>query len=171
MRHGVRLGVDVGTVRVGVASSDPDGMIATPVETLARAASTNADVDAVARLADESEALEVVVGLPLNMKGEDTASTQAARAWAATLKKRRPTLRVVLLDERLTSVTAHRSLRDSGVTGRKHKAHVDQQAAVHILQNALDTEHRTGRGAGTEVGGRKPRARRTTTNEGGSHDG
>lgn len=170
MRTGVRLGVDVGTVRVGLAASDPSGIMATPIRTLARAESTNKDVVVVAEAADEAQALEVVVGLPLNMKGEDTASTAAARAWANTLKGLRPQLRVVLVDERLTSVTAHRALHDSGVAGRKHRTHVDQQAAVLILQAALDTERGTGRPPGAEVGGRKPRARRTTK-EGGSHHG
>ena len=77
---------------------------------------------------------------------------------------------MVLVDERLTSVTAHRALHESGVAGRKHRTHVDQQAAVLILQAALDTERGTGRPPGAEVGGRKPRARRTTK-EGGSHHG
>lgn len=171
MRLGVRLGVDVGTVRVGVASSDPSGLMATPVETLARAASAQTDIKAVAAMADDASALEVVVGLPLNMRGEDTASTSAAREWAATLKRLRPSLRVVLVDERLTSVSAHRSLHDSGVTGRKHRAHVDQQAAVLILQAALDAERNTGRPPGSEVGGRKPRRRRTGTDEGGTQHG
>ena len=99
MREGIRLGVDVGTVRVGVAVSDPGGIMATPVETLARASASDKDVQRVAELADDARALEVVVGLPLNMKGEDTASTQAARAWANTLKRLRPALRVILVDE------------------------------------------------------------------------
>lgn len=170
MRSGIRLGVDVGTVRVGVASSDPSGLLATPVQTLARAQATNNDVLAVAELADDAMVIEVVVGLPLNMRGQDTASTQAAREWANTLKRLRPRLRVVLVDERLTSVTAHRSLHDSGVAGRKHRRHVDQQAAVLILQSALDTERGTGEPAGAEVGARKPRVRRSPTTEGGSHD-
>lgn len=160
MRPGVRLGVDVGAVRVGVATSDPSGLIATPVETLKRSAGDDADIRQVAQLSDDAQALEVVVGLPLNMRGEDTASTEAARRWATTLKRLRPALRVVLVDERLTSVSAHRSLRESGVAGRKHKAHVDQQAAVFILQAALEQERTTGSAPGIEVGGRKPRARK-----------
>lgn len=171
MRRGIRLGVDVGTVRVGLASSDPDGLVATPVRTLMRAPSKNTDINEVAELADELEAIEVVVGLPLNMSGQDTASTEAAREWAATLKRLRPALGVVLLDERLTSVSAHRSLHDSGVAGRKHRTHVDQQAAVVILQQALETERTSGRRPGHEVGGRKPRARRRTTHEGGTNHG
>lgn len=170
MRPGVRLGVDVGTVRVGVAASDPSGILATPERTLARASATNKDVGVVAELADEVGAIEVVVGLPLNMSGEDTASTRAARDWAATLKRERPTLRVVLVDERLTSVSAHRALHDSGVAGRKHRTRVDEQAAVLILQAALETERRTGQAPGRVVGGRKPRARRTS-NEGGWNHG
>lgn len=172
MRSGKRLGVDVGAVRVGLASSDPDGLIATPVETLRRSPSDNADVRAVAELAQAENVLEVVVGLPLNMRGEDTASTQAARQWAATLKKLMPQLRVILVDERLTSVTAHRSLHESGVAGREHRSRVDQQAAVLILQAALDAERAQGRPVGQLVGGRKPRTRsRRAHDEGGLTNG
>lgn len=172
MRSGVRLGVDVGTVRVGLAASDPSGLIATPVRTLTRAPAKGTDLDEVAAHADEVAAIEIVVGLPLNMSGGDTSSTLAAREWAQAMKRRRPDLRVCLVDERLTSVSAHRSLHDSGVQGRKHRAHVDQQAAVLILQAALETERNIGRPAGIEVGGRKPRSRRAaTTNKGESTDG
>lgn len=170
MRPGIRFGVDVGQVRVGLATCDPSGLIATPVETLKRSAGDNADVAAVARVVAETQAIEVVVGLPLNLKGEDTASTAAAREWAAALKRLTSDVRVILLDERLTSVSAHRSLHDSGVAGRNHRSRVDQQAAVLILQAALDAERAQGQPVGQPVGERKPRKRsRRAHSEGGSH--
>ena len=170
MRPGVRYGVDVGAVRVGVASCDPDGLIATPVATLRRNPGADADVAEVARRAAEQDALEVVVGLPLNMSGSDTASTQAAREWAAKLKRLAPDMRVTLVDERLTSVSAHGLLHESGVAGRQHRSRVDQQAAVLILQAALDAERAQGRPVGQGVGERKPRTRsRRAHSEGGTN--
>ena len=170
MRPGIRFGVDVGQVRVGLATSDPSGLIATPVETLKRSPGDDADVRAVAEQAQQAQAIEIVVGLPLNMRGEDTASTQMARQWAATMKRLTPGLRVTLVDERLTSVTAHRSLHDSGVAGREHRSRVDQQAAVLILQAALDAERAQGKPVGQPVGERKPRTRsRRAHSEGGTH--
>ena len=74
-RRGVRLGIDVGRARVGVARCDPDGLLATPVETVKR---DDGAVARVAALAEEYSAAEILVGLPLNLRGEDTAA--AARA-------------------------------------------------------------------------------------------
>ncbi|YAL82002.1 Holliday junction resolvase RuvX [Dermacoccaceae bacterium W4C1] len=163
MRRGVRLGVDVGTARVGLASSDPDGLIATPVATLARSGET--DLAEVVREVGEREVIEVVVGLPLTLSGGSTASTEDARGWAKRLAARCPGLSVRLVDERLSTVDAHRVLRESGLDTRQHRSRVDQQAAVAILQVALDYERGTGKPAGESVGGRKPRtkARRTAS--------
>ena len=97
-RRGVRLGIDVGRARVGVARCDPDGLLATPVETVPR------DEDAVTRvvaLADEHSAFELLVGLPLNLRGEDTASTTDAREFAAALAAASGRS-VRLVDERLS---------------------------------------------------------------------
>ena len=146
-RRGVRLGIDVGRARVGVARCDPDGMLATPVETVPR---TDESVERILALAAEHEATELLVGLPLNMRGEDTPSTTDAREFAAALAAAsdRP---VRLVDERLSTVSAHAVLRDSGRSQRSSRSIVDQVAAVVLLQHALDVEKSTGRPAGAPV--------------------
>lgn len=149
MRRGVRLGVDVGAVRVGLASSDPDGLIATPVRTLARDAA-GADVRAIAAEVVERTALEVLVGLPRSLSGSEGAAAALAREYAAALAAL-VDVPVRMVDERLSTVAATRSLRESGVPGRKQRSKVDQAAAVVLLQTALDTERATGRPPGTPV--------------------
>lgn len=146
-RRGVRLGVDVGRVRVGVARCDPDGLLATPVETVQRGDSPVARIMA---LADEHGAVELYVGLPLNMSGEDTASTADARSFAAELAAA-SALPVRLVDERLSTVSAHAALRSSGRSQRSSRSIVDQVAAVVLLQQALDVEKSIGRPPGTPV--------------------
>lgn len=146
-RRGTRLGIDVGKARVGVARCDPDGLLATPVETVLR---DDASVARIVALADEYSAVELYVGLPLNMRGEDTASTQDAREFAAALGSASG-LPVRLVDERLSTVSAHAALRSSGRTQRSSRNIVDQVAAVVLLQQALDVEKSTGRPPGTPV--------------------
>ena len=164
--RGVRLGVDVGTVRVGVAMSDPDGILATPVATLAREpgrapASGDPDVEELAALVQEHAAVGVVVGLPRSLSGDEGPAAVGARAYAAVVAARVAPVWVRLVDERLTSVDAHRALRESGVAGRRQRAVVDQAAAVLILQGALDTERSTGAPPGEPVRPvrRKPRTK------------
>ena len=137
-RAGVRLGIDVGTVRVGVAVSDPGGILATPVATLARDDATGADVDAVVALVSEYEVVEVVVGLPRTLRGTDGPAVVAARAYGDRVAARVAPVPVVYVDERLTTVSADRMLSERGIRGRKRRAVVDQVAAVRILQNRLD---------------------------------
>ena len=149
MRRGVRLGVDVGSVRVGLASSDPDGLLATPVQTLARDAG-GADLRAIAAQVAEQTALEVLVGLPRSMSGGEGPAAGLARQYAAALAAL-VEVPVRMVDERLSTVSATRSLRDSGVPGRKQRAKVDQVAAVVLLQAALDTERSSGRPPGSPV--------------------
>ena len=156
MRQGVRIGVDVGSVRVGVASCDDSGVLATPVGTFRRAGDES-DIQAVAELAAESAAIEVVVGLPLSLDGQERAAAEAARDWAKTLRRRQPHLPVRLVDERMTTVEAHRAMRESGLRERGRREIVDQQAAVLILQAALDSERLSGQPSGELLGGRKPR--------------
>jgi putative Holliday junction resolvase len=131
--RGVRIGVDVGSVRVGVAVSDPDGILATPVATLDRAAS----LDAVAVLVAERDAVEVVVGHPVHLSGAAGTSARDAEQWAEALCAR-VAVPVRLVDERLTTVTATRTLAERGVRGKAQRAVIDQAAAVAILQSALD---------------------------------
>lgn len=147
-RRGPRLGVDVGRARVGVARSDPDGLLATPVETVPR--QEGDPVARVAALAREYDAIEIAVGLPLNLRGEDTPSTTDARDFAAAVAVASG-LPVRLVDERLSTVSAHAALRDSGRSQRSSRRIVDQVAAVVLLQQALDVEKRTGRPAGEAV--------------------
>jgi putative Holliday junction resolvase len=147
VRRGIRIGVDVGRARVGVARCDPDGLIATPVETIQRA-----DVDVVPRLAAiaaELDAIEAVVGLPISLSGADTPSTQDARDIAAALAAAIP---VRLVDERLSTVTASAGMRAAGRSARQQRASIDQAAAVVILQHALDSERSAGRAPGELLG-------------------
>lgn len=176
MRRGVRLGVDVGSVRVGLAVSDPDGVLATPVETLARdtprpaptsdgfatppapgkgpkpirSGEAPADLRRIADEVVERAALEVLVGLPRSLSGGEGPAARAARDYARALAQL-VAVPVRLVDERLSTVAAHRSLRDAGMKGRKQRAVVDQVAAVVLLQNALDSERSTGRPPGVPV--------------------
>ncbi|WP_242911242.1 Holliday junction resolvase RuvX [Actinomadura terrae] len=150
MRPGVRLGVDVGTVRVGVARCDPAGILASPLETVK---SGKGDVDRLVRLAAEHEAIEVVVGLPTSLSGREGPAAEAARRFAVRLAGRLPDAEVRLYDERLTTVTAEAGLRASGVHGQARRRVVDQAAAAVLLQAALDGERLTGRPPGEIVRG------------------
>ena len=144
----MRVGVDVGSVRVGVATCDPAGLIATPVETLRRG---RGDLDALSRLVTEREAIEVVVGLPTTLAGQHGAAAEAAEAYAETVAGR-VAVPVRLVDERLSTVGAQRGLRASGVDTRRGRSVIDQAAAVIILQAALDAERRSGTAPGRLVG-------------------
>lgn len=153
--RGSRLGVDVGGVRVGLASSDPDGLIATPVETLARHEPTDGsvptDIARIAQEVDDRGVLVVYVGLPRHLSGQEGAATQITRGYAQRLAQLIAPVEVRLVDERMTTVSAHQALHASGRAGRKHRAVVDQVAAVMILQSALDLERTMNRRAGEQV--------------------
>ncbi|KRC86764.1 Holliday junction resolvase [Terrabacter sp. Root85] len=161
-RPGARVGVDVGNARVGVAASDASGVLAHPVRTLPRDVASDSDVEAIVALTRELEAIEVVVGLPRLLSGDEGEAARIARDYAGRLAARLGTVGVRMVDERLTTVDAHRRLRDSGVPGRGQRAVVDQAAAVLILQSALDTEALSGRPPGETVtpGGKRKKERR-----------
>ena len=146
--RGRRLGVDVGSVRVGIALSDPDGVLATPLVTLDRDGTAGTDLDRLVALVDEHEVVEVVVGLPRTLAGRDGPAAQAAQDYAAATRERLAAtghdVAVVLADERLTTVTATRQLSDRGVRGRKQRRVIDQAAAVGILQGHLDARRAGG---------------------------
>ncbi len=146
--RGVRLGIDPGDARVGVAASDPDGVLASPVETVARGAG---DLARLAELVEEYAATWVYVGLPRSMSGGEGPAAGKVRAFADELAQRLLPVRVSLCDERLSTVTAEGQLRDQGRKGRKRRAVVDQAAAVVILQGALERERQTGQRAGEPV--------------------
>ena len=132
------LGVDVGTVRVGVALSDATGTLASPLETLQRA-KNHADLDRLAALVVEHEVTEVVVGEPVHLSGASGASAEDAANYAQELADRIPNVPVILIDERLSTVTAASHLREGGIDSRKQRAVIDQAAAVVILQQFLDS--------------------------------
>ena len=146
-RRGVRLGVDVGAVRIGVAICDPDGLVATPLATVARDRSTvtdsdriPADMSEIKRLATEREAVEVVVGLPLTLGGHEGPAAVLTREYARKLATVVDPLPVVLTDERMSTVAVTRRLSERGVRGRRQRAVVDQAAAAEILQGWLDAK-------------------------------
>jgi putative Holliday junction resolvase len=149
--RGRRLGVDVGKVRVGVAISDPDGILATPLVTVPRdrvfaeegaaADSVPADIAELVRLAGEHEAVQIVVGLPVRLNGAEGTAAIDVRAYAERLA-RAVQVPVVLADERMSTVVATRRLAERGVRGKRQRAVVDQAAAVEILQSWLDAQRR-----------------------------
>lgn len=148
--HGRSLGVDVGEVRIGVALSDPAGILATPLVTLIRDRSGARDLDALAAMVVEHEVVEVVVGLPRTLAGREGPAARAATDYARALAGRLGGgVAVRLTDERLTTVSATRMLAGRGIRGRKQRAVVDQAAAVEILQGWLDARraHRRPQGS------------------------
>ncbi|HWM37596.1 MAG TPA: Holliday junction resolvase RuvX [Streptomyces sp.] len=147
MRRGRRLAFDVGDARIGVASSDPDGLLATPVETV-----PGRDLPAAQRrlteLVTEYEPLEVVVGLPRSLKGGEGPAAVKVRGFAEELARKITPVPVRLVDERMSTVTAAQGMRASGVSAKKGRSRIDQAAAVVILQSALETERMSGRPPG-----------------------
>jgi putative Holliday junction resolvase len=143
MRVGRRLGVDVGDVRVGVATCDPAGLIATPVETVEAGPRC---IERLAELAASYDVIEVVVGLPLSLSGGEGPAAAKVRAFAADLVPAVAPVSVRLVDERMSTMTADSQLRASGMagtnkqSGKKRRAVIDQAAATVILQTALDAE-------------------------------
>jgi putative Holliday junction resolvase len=131
----------VGTVRIGVAASDPDGILATPLETVRRERSGK-HLRRLATLVAELEAVEVIVGLPRTLADRIGPSAEdaidVASKLADVLARRVPPTPVRLADERLTTVTAQRSLREAGVRAKQQRSVIDQAAAVAILQGWLD---------------------------------
>ena len=149
--RGRRLGIDVGSVRIGVASSDPEGILATPVETVRRDRSGK-HVRRLAELATELEAVEVIVGLPRTLADRAGPSAQDAIELAEALARRVAPTPVRLADERLTTVSAQRSLRAAGMRAKEQRAVIDQAAAVAILQSWLDQRRATMAGAESTAG-------------------
>lgn len=137
--RGRRIGVDVGSVRIGVAVCDPDGILATPVETVRRTPAGKADIERIATIVAEYDAVGVVVGLPKTLRNEDGTAAGLAREFGDELADRISPVGVEYHDERLTTVTATQALRASGVKAKSSRAVIDQAAAVAILQGWLDT--------------------------------
>jgi putative Holliday junction resolvase len=121
---------------------------------------SDSDLRVIADIVRERQVLEVIVGLPRSLSGGEGPAARAVRRYATALAARISPTPVRLIDERLTTIDAHRGLRESGVPGRSQRAVVDQAAAVLILQAALDAEQSSGLAAGELVGGRKARTGR-----------
>lgn len=130
------MALDVGDVRIGVAMSDPLGIIASPHSTIA-AASFDADARAVEALAREHEVACIVVGMPLNLKGEAAHQAEKVQAFIETLRGVTD-IEITTVDERMTTASARRSLAEQNVRGKKLKGLVDQVAAQQILQLYLE---------------------------------
>lgn len=143
-----RFGVDVGSVRVGVAACDPDGILATPIATVYRRDGDGPALAQLAELAAEYEPIEIVCGQPRSLDGNLRASAASAAQFTELIAKRR-LAPVRLVDERFTTTQAHGMLQSAGKNGRNRRESVDAAAAVLILQSALDYEKRTGSPAGT----------------------
>ena len=147
LHRGARIAIDVGSVRVGVARSDPDGILAVPECTLPRDARTLA---AIAGLISDYEAVIVYVGLPLGLDGRVGAAGTSAQEFAAALAEA-VDVPVHLVDERLSTVEAQRSLQSAGRSTRESRSYIDQAAAVVILEAALARERADGTRAGRAV--------------------
>lgn len=134
---GRRLGIDVGSVRVGVALSDPSGLIASPLITLLRDRGA-ADQRRIADLVREHEVVEVIIGLPLHLSGAHGAASEEATAYSVAVATLIEPVPVRLMDERLSTRAANAVLAARGLDGRAQRKVVDQTAAAIILQSWLD---------------------------------
>lgn len=141
MRRGRRLGIDVGSVRIGVAVCDPDGLVATPFETVAAG---DGAIARIAEIAAEVEAMEIVVGLPVSMNGRESHAAVGVRTFVQELRPALGDATVRLFDERMTTMSADSLLRAGGRSGRSKREVIDQAAATVILQAALDAERTRG---------------------------
>jgi putative holliday junction resolvase len=146
----VRIGIDAGRARIGVASCDPAGLLASPLATVRRG---RGDVAELARLTAEREAIEVIVGLPRSLSGHEGTSADDARGLAVAVAGQVAPVPVRLVDERFTTVLAHDALRQGGRNAKARRPVVDQAAAALILQGALDAERSTGQAPGELVAG------------------
>ena len=134
---GRALGIDFGERRIGVAVSDSDGRVATPLTVIKRTGSRNRDHEKIAELVDEYEAGVVVVGLPLSLDGGTGPAALGAQREAQQLEAA-VGVPVLTHDERLTTVIAEQALAESGLRGKARRRRVDMVAASVILQGWLD---------------------------------
>ncbi|MPZ60189.1 MAG: Holliday junction resolvase RuvX [Propionibacteriales bacterium] len=153
MRTGVRVAVDLGDVRIGIAVCDSSGLLAVPLETIRRGPG---DFDRLAEIVRSYAPLEVVIGLPRSLSGREGPAATKVREIAHEIGERLTPVPVRLVDERLTTVTAERVLSSRGRKGARRRAVVDQAAAVVLLQHVLDSERGTGSAPGEilDLGGR-----------------
>ena len=132
-----KIALDIGTVRIGIATSDPMGIIASGYETFVRTKDYESDLKSIARRAEEKQADTFVLGLPLNMDGTEGEKVREIRAFADDLSKYTDK-KIVFQDERLSTVSAEKALIESGMRREKRKKVVDKVAATIILQSYLN---------------------------------
>ena len=147
MRTGVRLACDVGKARIGIARSDPNGVLAVPLDAV-KAGENSALL--VRDIAVEYEAIEIIVGLPISMSGMLGAAAEYTHAWVDKLSAVTD-IPILLHDERLTTVQAQRGLHEAGRTTKSSRSVIDSASAVVLLQTCLDSERSSGIPMGTEV--------------------
>nr|WP_216629676.1 Holliday junction resolvase RuvX [Brevibacterium renqingii] len=143
------MGLDIGAVRIGVAASDPDGILATPLTVVRRKDEPTA-LKQLREIVAEYEPIEILVGDPKSLDGAARAAAASALSFARAIAEATGAP-IRLIDERFTTVEAHHALAAAGKTSRQRREIVDAQAAVIILQNALEFEHNTGAPAGREM--------------------
>ena len=144
MRKGVRLSLDLGEVRIGIAKCDPDGILASPVQV-----STPASIENdLANLIAEYSPIEIIVGLPIDLRGVSGISAENVRMKVADLVEKFPHLPFRVVDERLTTKVARSQLQASGVGTRDDKNLIDAVAASVLLEDALEYERRNGSAPG-----------------------
>jgi putative Holliday junction resolvase len=146
----VRLALDIGTVRIGVARSDVTGTLAVPETTLD---ARKAWLTGLGALVAEWEPLEIIVGLPLSLDGTERAAAQKVRDVVASIRGELPGVPIRLVDERHTTTVAQTLMRDAGIATREGRRFVDQAAAVMMLQQTLDIERSTGQAPGELANG------------------
>ncbi len=151
IRKGCRIGLDLGQARIGVAKTDIDGIMAVPVGVIRRYESNEDGIKTIVKYVRKFNAFEIVVGYPVLLSGKQGTSAKSAKKYAIKLKEALPELSVRLVDERLTTVSAHASLLEAGKRRNTHKSIIDQVAATYILENALEYEKKNNQPAGIEI--------------------
>jgi putative Holliday junction resolvase len=152
MRKGKRLAIDVGSVRIGLASCDADAILSSPLPALKRSSNLTEVVTAIKELVADLQIIEVIVGDPVSMSGGVTSSTTDARELAAEIALA-ISIPVRLVDERLTTVSAQAKLRQSGKDSHEAKSSIDSASAVEILEQALNSERSSGNAPGVLADG------------------
>jgi len=151
LRPGRRLAVDVGKARIGVAITDAHAILASPLATVARQDDIQSCIQQIIELAaNEGDLLEIYVGVPINLKGSATESTEDAILFAESLAAI-ANIEVLLIDERLTTSIANSQLLAIGKSQKSARSTIDQMAAVAILEYALSVERNSGQRPGLTV--------------------
>ncbi|WP_028708539.1 Holliday junction resolvase RuvX [Propionicicella superfundia] len=151
MEPGVRIAVDWGKVRIGVAATDPTATLCVPVDTFDP---SPAGLDRLFAAIAEREPVVVYMGLPRTLRGDEGPAAIAIREAADTVASRLAPVPLRLVDERLTTAVAHKALAEAGRSARRRRRVIDQAAAVAILEQAVELERRSGSLPGELVEGK-----------------